>query len=142
YLYRSTNAEGSTPLKPVANRTELPADVAMTTTSTGQTVPYIVRVETGTINRAIYQIAMLHDPAVEPSPLTHNERWNQRLLYSFGGGCTEGWYRQGSTTALGINNAAVGTLADSVLSAGYAYASASLNVFGQNCQDVTAAETM
>jgi hypothetical protein len=41
-----------------------------------------------------------------------------------------------------MNNVAVGTLADSVLSAGYAYASASLNVFGHNCHDVTAAETM
>ena len=142
YLYRSTTAEGSAPLKPLTSRTELPLDVATTTTSTGQSVPYVVRVETGTVNRAIYQIAVLHDPTAEPDPLTRNDRWNQRLLYSFGGGCTEGWYRQGNTTALGINNAAPGTLADSVLSAGYAYASASLNVFGQNCQDVTAAETM
>ena len=46
----------------------LPADAAMVTTLTGQTVPYVVRIETGTINRAIYQIAMLHNPAREPAP--------------------------------------------------------------------------
>jgi hypothetical protein len=133
YVYRST-AGG--PLKPLLRTGELPPDIALTTTSTGQTVPYIVRVETGTINRAIYQIAVLQDPTTKVAG------WNQRLLYSFGGGCTEGWYRQGASTALQLNNAFPGTLADFVLSAGYAYASASLNVFGNNCQDVTAAETM
>ena len=40
-----------------------PADIAETTTSTGAKVPYIVRVESGTINRAIYRIAILDDPA-------------------------------------------------------------------------------
>ena len=39
-----------------------PADLAMTTTTTGLTVPYIVRVERGTINRGIYDIAVLFDP--------------------------------------------------------------------------------
>src|SRR6267143_4726585 len=37
--------------------------VTMTTTTTGLTVPYIVRVERGTINRGIYDIAVLFDPA-------------------------------------------------------------------------------
>ncbi|HYP08075.1 MAG TPA: DUF6351 family protein, partial [Bryobacteraceae bacterium] len=126
YLYRST-AGGQ--LKVLPSNTELPADIASTVTSTGESVPYIVRVETGTINRAIYQIAML-------------AKWNRRLLYSFGGGCTEGWYRQGKTTALNLTNVPPGSLTDFVLGSGYAYASASLNVFGNNCQDVTAAETM
>ena len=40
-----------------------PADLAMTTTTAGLTVPYIVRVERGTINRGIYDIAVLFDPA-------------------------------------------------------------------------------
>lgn len=142
YLYRSNAADAPTALKPLPLSGDLPGDVATTTTSTGLTVPYIVRVETGTINRAIYQIAVLHDPSVLPSPFVVNERWNRRLLYSFGGGCTEGWYRQGNSTALGLNNVSRGSLADSVLGSGYAYASASLNVFGNNCQDVTAAETM
>ena len=37
--------------------------VATTTTALGKTVPYIVRVESGTINRAIYRIAILDDPS-------------------------------------------------------------------------------
>jgi hypothetical protein len=39
-----------------------PADLATTTTNAGATVPYIVRVERGTINRGIYDIAVLFDP--------------------------------------------------------------------------------
>ena len=39
-----------------------PADLAMTTTTTGLTVPYVVRVERGTLNRGIYDIAVLFDP--------------------------------------------------------------------------------
>jgi uncharacterized tannase-like protein DUF6351 len=80
-----------------------------------------VRVETGTINRGIYEIAM-------------PPNWNRRLIYNFGGGCTDGWYRQGPGTA--------GVLDQFMLSHGYAVASSSLNVFGNNCQEVTAAETM
>ena len=74
----------------------LPEDAAFTTTSLGQRVPYIVRIETGTINRAIYQIAVLHNPVSEsaPGPLTPPSAWNRRILYSFGGGCIGGWYGQ------------------------------------------------
>jgi hypothetical protein len=79
YVYRSS-AGGD--LKPLPDPKTPPPDVAMTTTSLGQTVPYIVRIETGTINRAIYQIAMLHNPAVEPAPdfMTHPAGWNRRLM--------------------------------------------------------------
>jgi hypothetical protein len=80
-----------------------------------------VTVETGTINRGIYEIAM-------------PPHWNRRLIYNFGGGCTDGWYRQGPGTA--------GVLDRFMLDHGYAVASSSLNVFGNNCQEVTAAETM
>ena len=45
----------------------LPADIAMTTTLDGQTVPYIVRWERGTINRFIYSVAMLA-PTTETDP--------------------------------------------------------------------------
>ena len=82
---------------------------------------YVASVETGTINRGIYEIAVPRN-------------WNRRLIYNFGGGCTDGWYRQGPGTA--------GVLDAFMLSHGYAVASSSLNVFGNNCQEVTAAETM
>lgn len=113
-----------------------PADVATVKMRDGREVPYIVRIETGTINRGIYQIAMLHDPRTEPppDPWTRPAGWNGRLVYTFGGGCTSGWYRQGRTTG-GVND-------DFMLREGYAIASSSLNVFGNNCNDLLAAETM
>ncbi|MGW3509170.1 DUF6351 family protein [Streptomyces sp. NPDC000994] len=130
YAYRST--DGS--IKPLPDRDARPADLAHTTTTTGATVPFLIRIETGTVNRAIYQIAMLHDPArTEPAPVTPSEGWNGRLIYTFGGGCRAGWYTQGDTTG--------GVLDPEMLRRGYAVASSSLNVFGQNCNDLLAAES-
>ena len=136
YVYRTTAAT-DTQFKPLATPVAaLPADVARTTTSEGKTVNYIVRIETGTLNRAIYQTAVLHDPTTQPAPTVTapSAGWNGRLVYTFGGGCTGGWYRQGSSTG--------GVLDDNILKQGYAMASSSLNVFGNNCQDLTAAESM
>jgi hypothetical protein len=132
YVYRSSSGGDFMPLP---NPTVPPADVA-TATVLGQTVPYIVRIETGTINRAIYQIAILHNPAREPAPdfMTRPAGWNGRLIYTFGGGCAGGWYRQGASTG-GVDE-------DVMLRQGYAVASASLNVAGNNCSELLAAETM
>ena len=134
YVYRTTADPAS--FKPLTNLAALPSDVATTTTNEGKQVPYVVRIETGTINRAIYQTSVLHDPTREPAPsyAVKPNGWNGRLVYTFGGGCTGGWYRQGSTTG--------GVLDDNILKQGYAMASSSLNVFGNNCQDLTSAESM
>ena len=64
YTYRSTDGT----FKPLPDHASRPADLARTTTSLGHTVRYIVHVESGTINRTIYQIAVLHDPSVESAP--------------------------------------------------------------------------
>ena len=133
YAYRSV-LDGE--LKPLASLDSLPADLANVTTLTGTTVPFIVRIETGTVNRAIYQIAMLQPPGAddEPSPWHAPKGWNGRLIYTFGGGCVNGWFRQGARTG-GVTDLWM-------LGQGYAVASSSLNVFGNNCNDVLAAETM
>src|SRR2546427_2942980 len=60
-----------------------PADLA-TTTIAGRTVPYIVRVERGTINRGIYDIAVLFDPAKPWAALSPQAQWNGKLVYTFG----------------------------------------------------------
>lgn len=131
YMYKSRSG-----LKPLPAGARRPEDVVITTTTAGLQVPYIVRVETGTLNRSLYQTAVLHDPFAgkAPSPFAPPKAWNQRLLYSFGGGCTGGWYRQGAAMPSVID--------DEVVGKGYAAATATLNVFGNNCQDVVAAETM
>ena len=133
YAYRA--ADGT--LKPLADASALPSDAVTTTTLTGAEAPYVVRIETGVVNRAVYQIAMLHAPGAghpEPDPWTPPPGWNRRLIYTFGGGCVNGWYRQGARTG--------GVTDDVMLRQGYAVASATLNVYGNNCNDLLAAETM
>ncbi len=132
YIYRATDNT----FKPLTNFSEYPIDLVRTVTLLGDDVPYIVRIETGTINRAIYETAILHDPLAEPAPdpFTPSAGWNRRLIYTFGGGCTGGWFRQGASTG--------GVTEDIMLRQGYGVASASLNVFGNNCNDLLAAETM
>src|SRR5471032_3591649 len=147
YVYKSTQppatggpggrggqAPGAIPagFKPFDPSGPRPDDVAQTATSEGKTVDYIVRRERGAINRAIYEIAMLHNPAgPAPDPWNPSAGWNGRLLYSFGGGCAAG-YRQGLPG---------GAVNDEFLAKGYAVAVSSLNVFGNNCDDVISSET-
>lgn len=119
-IYRGTD-DAWHPLADPANR---PADLATVTLPDGREVPYVVRIETGVINRSIYEVAVLDDASTR----------NQKLIYNFGGGCPGGWYQQGAGTA--------GVADDHLLSRGYAVASASLNVMGNNCNPVSAAETM
>ncbi|NUZ07829.1 DUF6351 family protein [Piscinibacter koreensis] len=129
-----------------------PPSVETTTLQDGRQVPYIVRVETGVINRGIYQIAMLANPATDtaPSPLKAPSYWNGKLVYPFGQSCGSGWYVQGtamgpvggsansSNGASGDNNA----LNDLPLGKGFAVANSTLNYFGQNCNHIISAETM
>ena len=97
-FYRTTNTPCSTglpdpspPAPPPTNNCfkpytpgSAPADLATTTTSAGLTVPYIVRVERGTINRGIYDIAVLFDPARPWSALSPQPQWNGKVVYTFG----------------------------------------------------------
>ena len=149
YFYKSTQPASPAPAGagPVAMRVPpgfklldaanaSPADLAKTTTSDGRTVDFIVRRETGTINRAIYQISFLHRPGDPlPDPWTASAGWNGRLIYAFGGGCRAGYHQAspggGSDLIAGV------ALAD-----GYAVATSSLNVFGNDCNDVISAEAL
>jgi hypothetical protein len=133
------------PFKPFDPNGPRPTDIAMTTTTEGKTVPYIVRREMGTINRAIYSIAFLHEPGTPlPSPWTAGAAWNGRLVYTFGGGVAWG-YHQGRTIG-GLNgargNLEDGQYGDYPVAKGYALAGSSLNVFGTHANDVVSAETM
>src|SRR5260221_1161424 len=99
-FYRTTTSPCSTalpdpspPAAPPANACfkpytvgTAPTDLAMTTTTAGVTVPYIVRVERGTLNRGIYDIAVLFDPTrVTPwTALAPQPQWNGKVVYTFG----------------------------------------------------------
>ncbi len=123
YEYRST--DGS--FKPLSDPSQRPADLATTTTRDGQTVPYVVRVEAGVINRSIYRWAIL-----DPSGDVGGSGWNRRLIFSFGGGCSAG-YQQGKQAPSVLDNRE--------LSEGYAVMSSSLTVLNTACNDVLSAET-
>ena len=72
YFYRASDST----FKPLANPTgPRPSDLVNTTTNDGKTVPYIVRVDSGTINRSIYRVAILDDPNPETSPI--NGDWGE-----------------------------------------------------------------
>lgn len=132
YIYQTT-AGGWAPWP--ADATTYPENLDHTTTSEGVEVPMIVRIETGTANRGIYEHSVLHDPLSEPepSPTQRPAGWNGKAIYTLGGGCTGGWFRQGSSTG--------GVTDRFMLREGYAVISSSLNVFGNNCNDLLASET-
>jgi len=134
YVYMSTAGGG---FKPLPSTTRLPGDVATTTTSAGMTVPYVVRVETGTMNRGIYQNAILFDPTSDPapSPFSPPGGWNHRLMAIHGAGCPGGWYTQG--TAEGVN-----VLQNMYLSLGYALFINTLQNPSNSCNPFVAGEMM
>jgi len=78
YYYRSRESGTFLPLDEQADDVEA-------ITIDGQTVPFVVRVEIGTINRHIYIIALLRGPddSAETPDLTY---WNRKLLYQLRGG--------------------------------------------------------
>jgi hypothetical protein len=131
YIYRPANGRD---FKLLPDGAGLPADMGRTTTTSGRTVNYIVRIETGTINRAIYQTAVLFDPTVDEvrSPTAKYNGWNGRAVYVFGGGATSG-YHQGTLMGEPLDH--------EKLSRGYAVLSSSLNVFGIVGSDLVSAET-
>ena len=143
YFYRSATTNTFVPYDATAPK---PADLATTTTNEGNTVPYIVRREMGTINRAVYVVNMLHDPATPlATPFARSKGYNGRLVYSFGGGCQAGYHQGRSVGGLtaATNNLEDGQVGyqDYFLAQGYAVIAGSLNVTGTTCADVISAET-
>ncbi|OFW17692.1 MAG: hypothetical protein A3H97_15800 [Acidobacteria bacterium RIFCSPLOWO2_02_FULL_65_29] len=138
HVYRTTGTPAAfKPLPSSASAGTLPADLAKTTTTSGATVNFIVRVETGTMNRGIYQNAILHDPTSDPSPTPFSppSGWNRRLLALHGSGCPSGWYIQGGAMGAG------GVLEAARLAEGYAIYINTLNHPSNSCNAVVAGET-
>lgn len=136
WFYKSTGpavgtGPAATQFKALADKTARPSDLATTTTIDGRSVPYIVRVESGVINRSIYRIAMLDDPA---SAGITGDGWNGRLGVTFGGGCGT-QYNQGSNTAQSA-------LSDLYLSRGFAYMNSTELVNQLHCNPVLQGETL
>ncbi|HWL65633.1 MAG TPA: DUF6351 family protein, partial [Actinomycetota bacterium] len=128
YLYQ---AEGSTAFTPY-DLENPPSDVRSITTDQGNTVPYIIRQETGTQNRGIFRLAVLFDPSEQWTPWEPQAGWNHKLYYPFGASCGT-VYSQSSAQNVQNNNA---------LSRGFMVATSSLNVLANNCNTVLSAESV
>jgi len=147
FFYKSTDAPAAPPaagrggpaagvFKPLESLAARPPDLARTTTTDGRTVPYVVRVESGTINRAIYRIAVLDDPS-SPSN-TESWRpgpgWNRRLIYTFGGGCGASYTQGNAPMPVALN--------DLALSRGFAHIISTQNVLARHCNDHLSGEAL
>src|SRR5215813_5992372 len=133
YVYKSTE-DGT--FRPLPDPSVLPPDVDQTTTSEGVTVFYVVRVETGTMNRGIYQNTILHDPTSDPpvSPFSPPAGWNRKLIAIHGAGCPGGWYTQG-------DHEQVNPISDLYLSRGYAMFINTLQNPSNSCNPFVAGES-
>ena len=112
YYYRSSSNNFKVLSAPTG---PYPTDLVNTTTTDGRSVPYIVRVEAGTINRGVYRIAILDNPAQSPSGTWKpGPGWNGKLIVTFGC-CGSAQYNQGVISSDAI-------LSDTELSRGFAFA--------------------
>jgi hypothetical protein len=128
YYYKSTGGgslQSYDPQNP-------PSDVANTTTDQGKTVPFIVRQETGTIDRDEYRVAVLFDPKKPWAPTEPQDGFNHKLVIFHGASCdTE--YQQANAPDV-LNETALGR--------GFATMSHALDNAGHNCNIATEAESL
>lgn len=111
-----------------------PADLVDTTTSTGARVPFIVRVESGTINRSIYRIAVLDNPRA--AGRWDSAGWNRRVVFTIGES-TGAQYHQGVNQVTDVLRNTAAALA---LASGHALVISTQHVNKLNPNDVLSAE--
>ncbi len=124
-----------------------PALVESTTTETGQTVPFIVRTETGYEDRDQYKIAVLYQPGMPWEPWAPQPQFAHKLLITHGASCG---IEHESGTAPSVTSDTVGVpggpgVTDSpttALGMGFAVMSTALDNAGHNCNIATEAESL
>lgn len=141
YLYRPVGPE-QPELKPY-DPDNPPPDVSMTTTDEGVTVPFIVRKESGYINRDAYTILQLFQPDQPWTATAPQEQWNHKLFFGGGAGCgmarTVGTPHMGDEPLGGITHPKTYQLA---LSRGFAVFASALANTGHSCNLAVAAEAL
>jgi hypothetical protein len=108
------------------------AAIATTTTDNGTTVPYIVRVETGYLDRDQYSIAMLWQPGKPWAPWAAQPQWDHKLVITHGASCG----------ADHTTSTAPSTEYDPALSRGMAVMSTAMDNAGHDCSVLTEAESL
>lgn len=118
-----------------------PPDVATTTTDQGVTVPFIVRNESGYLNRDAYTIMTLFQPGKPWTATSPQTQWNHKLFFGGGAGC--GNAHTVGTPPLGDEPQGTATDAKSyqtALGRGFAVFSTALANLGHTCNMTLAAE--
>jgi len=123
-------------------------DVATVTTDQGITVPFIIRIETGVLNRDRYQIMSLYQPDREWTGIRPQSQWNGKVLIHHGGNVGVS-YAMGNPPNGDISGTAPDGfevfLGDSIsvaLSKGFVTLSTAQANLGHNVNLVTAAESL
>ena len=155
YAYKSTNPlqPGLAPYDPK----NPPSDVATTTTDTGVTVPFIVRLETGYQDRDQYKIAALYQPDKAWSANAPQPQFNHKLLINHGFSCGvdyqtgeaptvtpdgKGIPVVGGDLPVGIPLPILVDASVDALGKGYAVMSTALDYSGHNCNLAVQAESL
>jgi hypothetical protein len=138
YRYKSTNPAKTGLQEYDPNHPA--SDVATTTTDQGVTVPYIVRVETGYMDRDQYQISVLYQPGQKLwTPFAPQRQWNHKLLITHGASCGDD---RTTGTAPGTNSEAGADAFDYALGKGFMTMSTALDNSGHNCDLALQAESL
>ncbi len=106
--------------------------IATTTTTDGVTVPFIIRQETGYIDRDQYAIATLYQPGKPWAPWAPQSQYNGRLVITHGASCDTTY---GAGTAPSVQD-------QKVLAGGFIVMSTALDNAGHNCNLLTEAESL
>jgi Tannase-like family of unknown function (DUF6351) len=127
----TSNSGGS--FQPYDPKNPPPDDqIATTTTTDGVTVPFIVRLESGYIDRDQYAIATLFQPGKPWSPTAPQKQFNHRLVITHGFSCdTE--YKTGEAPSV---------LEPKLLGGGFIVMSNALDHAGHDCNLLTQAESL
>jgi hypothetical protein len=108
------------------------ATIARTTTTEGVTVPFIVRQETGYIDRDQYAVATLWQPGKAWAPWAPQPQYNGRLVITHGASCDTTY---GTGSAPSVQNS-------KMLGGGFILMSNALDNAGHNCNIATQAESL
>src|SRR4051794_34116928 len=124
---------GVSPFQPYDPDNPPPAAlIATTTTDTGATVPFIVRTETGYLDRDQYTVATLYQPDQAWTPVHPQPQFNRKLVLTHGASCDTTY---GTGTAPSVMDPVL-------LGHGYVLASHALDNAGHNCNLATQAESL
>jgi hypothetical protein len=142
YEYRSSITGGFQTYDP----SNPPADMATTTTQTGTTVPFIIRIETGYEDRDQYQIATLFQPSKPWTAWNPQPQFNHKLLITHGASCgvdhESGTAPSVTSDTVGVSGVDLGSSPATALGLGFAVMSTALDNAGHNCNLVTEAESL